>query len=266
MSCVGVESHDKDNFHVYLCIGQSNMYGSTDIEVQDSLIPLRYKMIASTQSTKRNLGEWYDAFPPLFNAYSGLSPADYFGRTMARHMENDITVALVPVAVPGSDIRLFDKDLYLDYLEDHEGENWYHNILNDYGCNPYQRLIFLTKEAQKCGVIKGIILHQGERNTGDNAWPEYVKRVYENILADLSLKAEDVPLIAGEVAHADYNGTCAAMNKIIDELPRTIRTAYVVSSQGCPVKDDHTHFNSEGVRTLGRRYAEKMLEVKGFKK
>ena len=46
-------------------------------------------------------------------------------------------------------------------------------------------------------------MHQGESNTGDKEWPEKSKGVYENLLSDLNLKAEEVPLLVGEVVHAD---------------------------------------------------------------
>ena len=64
-------------------------------------------------------------------------------------------------------------------------------------------------------------------------WPNKVKGIYENLLKDLNLKAEDVPLIAGELVPADQKGACASMNKIIEELPQTIPTAHVVSSTNC---------------------------------
>ena len=53
----------------------------------------------------------------------------------------------------------------------------------------------LAKIAQRDGVIKGILMLQGETNTGQQDWPEKVKKVYENLLADLNLKAADVPLV-----------------------------------------------------------------------
>lgn len=81
------------------------------------------------------------------------------------------------------------------------------------------------------------------------------------MLADLSLKADDVPLIAGEVVHEELNGKHAHMNPIINKLPETIPTAHIVSSRGCTVKEDKTHFDTAGIRELGKRYAEKMLEV-----
>jgi hypothetical protein len=48
------------------------------------------------------------------------------------------------------------------------------DIVNDYGGNPYQYLIDMAKQAQKYGVIKGVLLHQGESNSGDKEWPNKV--------------------------------------------------------------------------------------------
>jgi len=62
------------------------------------------------------------------------------------------------------------------------------NTINEYGGNPYGRLIEIAKLAQKDGVIKGILLHQGESNAGDNAWPLKVKGIYDNLIKDLNLK------------------------------------------------------------------------------
>ncbi len=257
------------NLHIYLCIGQSNMEGSAAIEEQDKTAPWRlYMMPTAEDSTKlesaRRMGEWYAATPPLSQPYSGLSPADYFGRTLVERLPNKISVGLISVAIGGSDIRIFDKDKYLDYRNTYN-EDWFINKVNGYGGSPYHRLIETARKAQKDGVIKGIILHQGETNEGNAEWPEYVKTVYSNILSDLGLKAKNVPLIAGQVVPESANGVCASMNEIIVTLPEVIPTAYVVSSEGCGVQEDNVHFNSEGVRELGRRYAEKMIEVKGYK-
>jgi len=54
------------------------------------------------------------------------------------------------------------------------------------------------------------------------------------------------------------------MNTIIAKLPDVIPTAHVISSKGCMVRTDSLHFNSVGVRELGKRYAEKMLELKAM--
>ena len=118
--------------------------------------------------------------------------------------------------------------------------------------------------AQKDGVIKGILLHQGESNTNDKEWPRKVKGIYDNLIKDLNLKAEEVPLLAGELVNADQEGACASMNTIIGELPKTIPNAHVISSAGCAGRRDHLHFTPAGYRELGRRYAEKMLPLLGY--
>lgn len=261
---VAMVAQDKD-FHVYLCLGQSNMEGNAKIEAQDTCgVDERFKVMAAVDCPDlgRQQGEWYTAVPPLARCYTGLTPADYFGRTMVANLPTRIKVGVINVAVGGCKIELFDKDHYNEYIVSQP--DWMKNMVKEYGGNPYGRLVDLARQAQKQGVIKGILLHQGESNTGDKEWPRKVKKVYENLLSDLNLKAEDVPLLAGEVVHADQKGACASMNAIIDTLSRVIPTAHVIPSAGCPVAKDHLHFTAEGYRILGTRYASTMLSLLGY--
>jgi hypothetical protein len=248
------------NFYIFLCFGQSNMEGAAPIEEEDKTVDDRFKVLAAVdfQKPERTKGNWYPAVPPLCRNSTGLGPADYFGRTLAAKLP-DKKIGVVHVAIGGCKIELFDKDNYQTYTATAPG--WMANIIKAYDGNPYQQLVDLGKLAQKDGVIKGIILHQGESNTGDKQWPAKVKGVYENLLKDLDLKAENVPLVAGEVVNADQGGACANANMIIDELPKTIPTAHVVSSAGCTALPDHLHFNPAGYRELGKRYAEAMLPL-----
>ena len=52
------------------------------------------------------------------------------------------------------------------------------NIITQYGGSPYQHLVSMAKIAQLRGVIKGILLHQGESNTNDVKWPDKVGNIY----------------------------------------------------------------------------------------
>ncbi len=252
------------NFHIYLCFGQSNMEGQGIIEDQDKLSDSRFQVLQAIDCSNlgRTKATWYTAVPPLCQCWSGLSPAAYFGRTMIANLPDSIRVGVINVAIGGCDIRLFDKDIYQDYDSTYT-ETWFTDKIKAYEGNPYGYLIDLAKLAQEDGVIKGILLHQGETNTGDNLWPSYVKTIYNNMMTDLGLIPESVPLLAGEMVHADQGGVCASMNEIIARLPDTILTAHVISSSGCKDKDDNIHFNSEGYRELGRRYAVKMLSLLG---
>jgi alpha-L-fucosidase 2 len=254
------------NFYIFLCLGQSNMEGFPGIEPQDKVtVDKRFQVLAAVDCPNlgRTKGNWYDAVPPLCRRSTGLCPGDYFGRTMVTNLPEKIRVGVVNVSVAGCKIELFDKDNYQTYAA--TAAPWMKNIIKEYSENPYAHLVEVAKLAQKEGVIKGILLHQGESNTNDKQWPAKVKGVYDNLIKDLNLKAESVPLLAGEVVNADQQGACASMNSIIAELPKTIPNSYVISSQGCTSRPDHLHFTAAGYRELGERYAEKMLSLLGDK-
>ncbi len=254
----------KSNFYIYLCFGQSNMEGQGTIETQDQTVDSRFRVFQALDCPNlgRTKGKWYTAVPPTCQCDSKLSPADYFGRTMVANLPDSITIGIINVAIGGCDIRLFDKDIYQNYDSTYK-ESWFTSKVASYGWNPYKHLIDLAKLAQKDGVIKGILLHQGETNTGQTQWLSYVKKIYDNMITDLSLKTDSVPFLAGELLSKGDN-CCSSMNSIINRLPDTIPTAHVISSAGC-VGQDKAHFNSEGYRKLGRRYAIQMLSLMGYK-
>lgn len=245
------------NFYIFLAFGQSNMEGyPRTIEEQDKKVDERFQMMAAVNfpSMSRTQGNWYPAVPPLCRASGGLCPADYFGRTMVANLPKNIKVGVINVSVAGCKIEMFQKGKYEAYAAGEAA--WMKNIVKEYGGNPYGRLVELAKEAQKAGVIKGILLHQGESNSGDRQWGTKVKSVYDDLMQDLNLKPESVPLLAGElVSGAGPTGTLAA----------ALTNSYVISSKGCTSQPDRLHFNSAGYRELGKRYGEKMLELLGYK-
>lgn len=255
--CLSSNAQDS-NFHIYLSFGQSNMEGQGVIEESDKEVNSRFLVLQAMDcpDLKREKGKWYQAIPPLCQCHTGLGPVDYFGRTMVENLSDSIRVGVFNVAIGGCDIRLFDKDIYEGYDSTYN-EDWFTNKVANYHGNPYRYLIELAKLAQKDGVIKGILLHQGETNTGDEQWPYYVKKIYDNMITDLSLDPNAVPLLAGEVVSED-NSCCAIMNPIINTLPNIVKNAHIISSADCSAMDN-AHFDSEGYRELGRRYALKML-------
>ncbi|WP_127124554.1 sialate O-acetylesterase [Pseudoflavitalea rhizosphaerae] len=252
-------------FHIYLCLGQSNMEGSARIEPQDTTVNERFQVMEAVDCPRlgRSMGKWYTARPPLCRCHTGLTPADYFGRKLVANLPDDIRVGVINVSVGGCKIELFDKDSCLSYIA--TAPDWLKNMANEYGGNPYARLVEVARLAQRDGVIKGILLHQGESNTNDTLWPLKVKKVYDNLLKDLELPPNSLPLLAGELVHADQGGVCASMNRIIATLPRLIPSASVISSEGCAAAPDKLHFNAEGYRVLGARYADRMLALPEYK-
>lgn len=254
------------NFHIYLCFGQSNMEGNAKIEPQDTTnVNPRFQVMEAVDcpAINRTKGNWYTATPPLCRCRTGLTPADYFGRELVANLPEKVRVGVINVAIGGCKIELFDKDQYGSYTTDIP--DWMKNMIREYDGNPYGRLVEMAKLAQKDGVIKGILLHQGESNTGDTLWTKKVKVVYDNLMKDLDLKPKKVPLLAGELVNADQEGRCASMNKLIATLPQTIKNAHVISSAGCTDSADNLHFNAAGYRELGKRYATQMLVLLGYK-
>ncbi|TYP97259.1 protein of unknown function (DUF303) [Sphingobacterium allocomposti] len=249
------------NFHIYICFGQSNMEGTGKIEAQDTITHPRILQLQAVNCPElgRQKGRWYPAKAPLCHCNTGVSPAEHFGKTLIENLPDSVTVGLVHVAVGGCHIQLFDKDSTAGYVE--QAPDWMKNKLALYGNNPYKTLVDMAKLAQQRGVVKAILLHQGESNTGDKDWPNKVNRVYNNLLNDLNLQADKTPLLVGELLAAEHGGKCASMNAIIETLPQTIPNAHVVSSEGCEGVPDGLHFSAAGYRLLGKRYAETMLRI-----
>ena len=254
------------DFHIYLCFGQSNMEGNARIEAQDlENVSDRFKMMAVVDNPQmgRAKGEWYTAVPPLCRPGTGLTPADYFGRTLVETLPENVKVGVINVAIGGCHIETFLPDSIANYVEK-RAPGWMKGMLAAYDNDPYARLIEMAKLAQKDGVIKGILVHQGESNTGDPRWPGQLKKVYDNIIRDLDLQGEVVPLLVGEVVNSDRGGVCASHNDVIARVPSVIPQAHVISSSGCTNAFDLLHFDAAGYRELGKRYANKMLQLLGY--
>ena len=254
------------NFYIFLCFGQSNMEGAARPEAQDLVSPgPRFLLMSAVDDEKsgRKMGEWCEALPPLCRPGNGLTPADYFGRTMIANLPENVRVGVIHVAIGGIRIEGFMPDSIKNYAEN-VAPGWMKGMLKAYNDNPYERLVTLARKAQQDGVIKGILMHQGCSNTGEPDWADKVKNVYDNLLGDLNLVPEQVPLLAGEVVQANGKGVCIGMNKQIQALPETIHTAHVVSSDDCTNGPDNLHFDAAGYRELGARYADKMLSLLGY--
>lgn len=250
------------NFYVYLCFGQSNMEGQAEPQAVDKdYVDPRFKTLACVDisSVNRQKGQWYTAYPPIVREWTKIGMADYFGRTMVAALPSEVKVGVVDVAIGGVSIDGFMSEKVADYLKDKE--DWMKNSFKAYDNDPYKRLVDMAKIAQKSGVIKGILLHQGESDNGQQVWLQKVKTVYERLLNDLGLRATDVPLYAGETVNADVGGICSAHNDVIAQLPQVITTAHVIPSKGCPCASDNIHFSVSGYRTMGKRYAYEVLRT-----
>lgn len=262
----GQNSEPDPNFFIYLCIGQSNMEAGARPEDEDKgPVDSRFQFMAAVDMPRygRKMGNWYTAEPPINREGNNLGPVDFFGRTMVANLPSDHRIGVINVSVAGAKIELWEKETYASYLE--SAENWMKDICKQYNGNPYQRLVDMAKLAQKDGIIKGLLIHQGESNTGDSEWPRKVRGIYDNLIKDLNLNPEEFYLLAGELKYEAEHGTCFSFNSnVLPNLPRFVPNAHIISAEGCKGSTDPWHFVTAGFRELGKRYAIKMLELQGF--
>jgi hypothetical protein len=251
LSCLPLWAQVDSTFHIYLMFGQSNMEGAGTIEAQDRVTNARVLMMQDLTCTNlsREYGRWYTAAPPLNRCWSGLGPGNSFGRMLGEQAPDSITIGLINASVSGCNIFIYKKGCPDGLDEISKG------IPFDCG---YTWLLDLAKRAQQSGVIKGILFHQGETNTADPNWKYTVQQIVKDLKADLGLG--DIPFLAGELLYAKYSSCCSAHNAEIAKLPSLIPNAHVISAWELPGADV-AHFTSSSYRTLGERYARKMLQL-----
>ncbi|WOO37090.1 non-reducing end alpha-L-arabinofuranosidase family hydrolase [Anaerocolumna sp. AGMB13020] len=232
-------------FHCFLLLGQSNMAGYALAQASDKVEDPRVLVLGydNNAALGRVTDQWDVASPPLHASWlDAIGPGDWFGKTMIQKVPAGDTIGLIPCAISGEKIETFMKS----------------------GGTKYNWIINRAKLAQqKGGVIEGIIFHQGESNSGDPSWPGKVKTLVEDLRKDLNLG--NVPFLAGELL---YSGPCAGHNTLVNQLPSLITNCSVVSASGLVVDSGDTqyrlHFSHDSSVTLGKRYADKMIQALGW--
>jgi hypothetical protein len=246
----GASSTADPNFYVFLLIGQSNMEGQAKPDADDRMTDARVQVLAydNCPNLPRTYNGWYTATPPLHSCYAGVGPGDYFGKTLAAAYP-DAKIGLVPCAISGVDIDFFRKDVTSARRSEFKippDNHW---------GGAYEWVLERARLAQQVGVIRGIIFHQGESDTGQAVWVDKVKGMVTDLRADLGIG--DVPFLAGELL---YTGCCASHNPIINQLPAQISNTFVISADGLTGQDD-AHFDLAGQREFGVRYGNQMLDA-----
>ena len=268
LSLIGLKTAQAETFSennlVFICFGQSNMEGNAqprDID-KTGVDGNRFKKMYCANSDGSNKGKWASAYPPLCRKNTGMTPVDYFGRYLCDSLASQYKVYVIVVAIAGCSMLIFNKDKTecANYISQQEA--WMKNIVNnEYDGYPYGRIIEMAKKAQEIGVIKGVLLHQGETDAYNTDWMTRTNAVYRNMIEDLGLKVKNVPMLVGEVVNADQNGACAGANSTLNSFCNANSYAHIISSSGCPAGVDNLHFTAEGYEMMGKRYGAVMLEL-----
>ena len=221
----------KEDLHVYLLIGQSNMAGRAKVPEDMAGVIERCYLL-------NDKGQWVPAKNPL-NLYSTirkgegmqkLGPGYSFAIDMLK-ANPDIRIGLVVNARGGSKVE--------DWLG--EKSKYYKDVLKRVG------------QARQTGTLKGVLWHQGESNSGGK-WSEgysgKVKTLVETLREDMKLPG--LPFVAGEIKQGEQ------INEQIGALPKDLKHTAVASSKGLKTYD-RWHFDTKSTLLLGQRYAEQMI-------
>ncbi len=270
------EAPAEPELHVYLALGQSNMQGAGHLPEEPIFHP-RVLSLQSQNCAEHDIpyGQWREQFQPMMRCQEGtrpkadgtvapigLSPVDTFAVAMAEATGPNVTIGIAGAAYGGTDIQAHLPNCG-QFCAPPFGDVNGAPVVN--GTTPiYRWILDLARTAQETGVIKGIIFHHGENNSQDPQWLTHVETLVTSLRNDLGLSAAEVPFIAGELPRT---GCCAAHNSLVQQIPTVVENGHFVSSgpreDGSVLVDrgDALHWSTESVLEMGRRYAEKMLEV-----
>lgn len=227
------------NFHLYLLIGQSNMSGRGALDAQSKETNPRVFMLTKDL-------QWKLATDPLHfdKHFAAVGPGLAFGKAMAQ-ANPKIRIGLIPCAVGGTSIKVWVPGAKDRATKTH----------------PYDDMLKRALAAQKHGVLKGILWHQGE---ADRASATYTNALIE-LMARLrrDLNAPNVPFVAGELGtfNPKNRAVTEKFNTALKSLQEQEKNYACVSSHGLKDRGDRLHFNTKSARILGKRYAKAMLKL-----
>lgn len=224
---------------IFIMAGQSNMAGRGNVEAQDTITSPRILTINKENNIIKAKEPIHFYEPNLKGVDCGLS----FAKTLTQELNENITILLIPTAVGGSSSR--------QWL----GDSVHRNV----------KLLSNFKEkvafAKTQGTIKGILWHQGESDANPKAIPLYK----DNLTKLFSVFREEVgnsklPILIGELgAYSKTPIEWNAINEIIKQYITSDSNAYLISTNDLVHKGDFIHFDSQGQRLIGQRFAEAYL-------
>ncbi|MEZ4772284.1 MAG: alpha/beta fold hydrolase [Bacteroidia bacterium] len=226
----------KENTWVFILAGQSNMAGRGLVEPADT-IPSERILTINKQ------GEIIIAKEPLHfyePAMTGLDCGLSFGKTLLKHVPDSIMILLIPTAVGGSSVSQWLGD------STHRGVPLLSNFREK------------TALAKNYGDIKGILWHQGESDANEKSLPVYPEKIHTLFTTFREIVGNDrLPILMGELgSYSKNNKNWQKVNEQMHIYSQIDSNVIVVSTADFVHKGDSVHFNSEGQRMLGQRFAE----------
>jgi len=233
----------KDNFHLFLLAGQSNMAGRGKVAEEDTIAHPRVLTL-----NKEN--EWVPAKDPIHfdKRVAGVGLGRTFGTTLADR-DPAVTIGLIPCAAGGSPISSWEPGGYHGQTRSH----------------PYDDAVKRTRIAMQRGTLKAILWHQGESDSKPDK-----ARVYEEKLHIMierlrgEFQTPDLRFILGQLGRfpdRPWDDARELVNSIHESTPNKVKNTAFVVSTGLKHKGDKVHFDAKSIREFGKRYAEAYIAL-----
>ncbi|PHS18475.1 MAG: sialate O-acetylesterase [Blastopirellula sp.] len=228
---------EPNNLDIYLLMGQSNMAGRGKMTDEDKL-PVDGILMLDKNNT------WQSAKHPLH--FDKSIAAVGLGLDFAKNVtkKEGTVIGLVPCAVGGTKLSRWVKEADL-----------------------YENAVKRAKLAAKSGTIRGVLWHQGEGDTGNAELANTYAPRLDAMIADLrkDLDQPELPFVAGQLGQfflkKRSTPESATVANALKKLPSRVENTGHVLSTGIDHKGDQTHFNAQGYKEFGKRYAQVMNKL-----
>lgn len=234
-----VELPAKQDFHIYLLMGQSNMAGRDTSGLNSQINDPRILALDAD-------GEWRVARDPIHaktgRIEPGVGPGISFAIAIQRQTP-EVTIGLVPCGIGGTSIECWQK-----------------------GKRCYDEAIARTRLVTGHGILRGVLWHQGESDSTSLsravAYEERLCRMIADLRRDLGVN--HLPFVLGQVGEflePERFPHAATVRKAIRQVANSRqRVGYAGSEALCDL-GDNLHFSAEASQELGRRYARAMGQL-----
>jgi hypothetical protein len=233
----------KEQFHLFLLTGQSNMAGRGVVEDEDKKPHPRVLMLNKE-------GKWVPAADPMHwdKSSAGTGLGKTFGQVVAE-ANPGVTIGLIPCAHGGSPIDSWKPGVFYAATKGH----------------PWDDAMKRAALAMQSGTLKGILWHQGESDCKPGLAETYEAKLHDLVARfRKELNASQVPFIAGQMgkfADVPWSSEAVTVDAAHQALPAKVPLTGFANAEGLKHKGDKIHFDSASLRELGKRYAEAYIKL-----
>jgi hypothetical protein len=231
----------KKSIWVFIMAGQSNMAGRGLVEPMDTLPDNRILTINKDGKIIVAKEPLHFYTPSLTGLDCGLS----FAQTLLKKIPENISILLIPTAIGGSSISQWLGD----------SVRWNVNLLSN-----FKNKVTIGR---RHGTVKGILWHQGESDSNEKDIPLYSFRLSQ-LLSEFRkiVGKKNLHILIGELgSFSTNNENWHKINKQIESYILTDSHSKIIKTSDLKHKGDKIHFDAEGQRVMGQRFAVEYLKL-----